>query len=81
VTNSTSIPAKLLDILTGMTIFWVFLLAGTFLKTSLNLILPGNAYKPVWIEWGRLLVPTLVISVIAVWISVGHLYQKIEPIK
>jgi holin-like protein len=40
----------------------------------------AGAFKAIWIEWGWLLVPALIVSVIAMWIFVGHLSQAIGKI-
>lgn len=36
------------------------------------------ADKQPWIEWGWLLVPSLVLAVMAMWIAVGHLTQWLD---
>lgn len=40
----------------------------------------AGAYKAIWIEWGWLLVPVLLFSVIAMWIFTGHLSQSLNRI-
>lgn len=38
----------------------------------------AGAYKEIWIEWGWLLVPVLIGTVVAMWIFTGHLTQFIN---
>lgn len=83
------LPANVLGLLMLLTAIslnliqmrWIEL-AGKWLLFLLPLLfvpiyVGAGAYKPIWIEWGWLLIPTLIFTVIAMWIFVGHFSQFI----
>lgn len=57
--------------------------AGSYLLFLLPLLfvpiyVGAGAYRAIWIQWGWLLVPVLIVTVIAMWIFSGRLSQTIH---